>query len=66
MTPMPNVRACLWLDHEAEEAANFYLAHSQFSHSQRLLILDVAFTPKPVSMGPVATAAFHDACSNLI
>lgn len=66
MAPTQKVRACLWFDHEAEEAANIYLAHSQFAHSQRLLILDGALTPKPVSMGPVAPAAFHDACSNLI
>lgn len=66
MTPMQKVRACLWFDHEAKEAANFYLAHSQFAHSQRLLALDVTFTQKPVSMGPVSPAVFHDTCGNLI
>jgi predicted 3-demethylubiquinone-9 3-methyltransferase (glyoxalase superfamily) len=26
MTPTQKVRACLWFDHEAEEAANFYIS----------------------------------------
>ncbi|MBG0800727.1 VOC family protein [Methylocystis sp. H4A] len=33
---------------------------------KRLLALDVTFTQKPVPMGPVATAVFHDTCGNLI
>ena len=26
MTPTQKVRACLWFDHEAEEAANFHVS----------------------------------------
>ncbi|MFZ3179089.1 MAG: VOC family protein [Methylocystis silviterrae] len=33
---------------------------------KRFLALDVTFTQKPVSMGPVTPAVFHDTCGNLI
>ncbi|MBG0800729.1 VOC family protein [Methylocystis sp. H4A] len=72
MTPTQKVRGCLWFDHEAKEAANFYVSLIPNSRILNIARYGEAGPGKPGSvsagrrqtttMGRASTASSHGRC----